>query len=122
MDKKPIRQLISLLIFALFWPTLVLFISGDWFWPECWLFGGWIVLTMGTIALYLYFKDPALLAERFRKNGSGNQKTWDKYFIISLRVLCIAWFIIMPLDARKFRWSATFPPSLTLPGITLLLI
>src|SRR6059058_4618202 len=103
MDTKPpTKELISFLIFISFWPTLVFFISGDWLWPECWIFCGWIVLTMGTIALYLYFKEPALLAERFRKNGSGNQKTWDKYFIILLRIFCITWFIMMPLDEKRF--------------------
>src|SRR5215203_63546 len=99
MDKKPTtRQLISLLIFVLLWPTLMLFISGDWFWLECWLFGGWYLLTMGVITVYLYFKDPALLAERFRRNGSGNQKAWDIYFTILFRISCTIWFIIMPLD------------------------
>jgi protein-S-isoprenylcysteine O-methyltransferase Ste14 len=122
MDNKPTRShLIALLIFVLFWPTLMLIISGDWLWPECWLFAGWFILTMGTIAVYLYFKDPELLMERLRKNGSGNQKAWDKYFIILLRIICIIWFVIMPLDAKRWGWTRTLPLYIKLSGITLLL-
>ena len=98
----------------------MLFISGEWLWLECWLFAGWFVLTMGIIVIYLYFNDPSLLSERFRKNGSGNQEAWDKYVVISIRVSCIIWFILMPLDAKRFGWSVSFPLPLKILGFTLL--
>ena len=81
MDKKlTTGQFIFTVFYLLLWPALFLFISGDWFWIEGWIFGLWFLSTTTSIIFYMYVKDPALLAERFRKQGTGNQKTWDKIF------------------------------------------
>jgi protein-S-isoprenylcysteine O-methyltransferase Ste14 len=120
--KASIGQLIFLVVYVLICSTLVLFFSGDWFWLEGWIFTAWFVLTVGIITTYLYFKDPALLAERFRKTGTGGQMTWDKYVITAIRLIFIASLILMPLDAKRFNWSANFPFFLKLIGIAFLLI
>jgi protein-S-isoprenylcysteine O-methyltransferase Ste14 len=59
--------------------------------------------------MYLYLKDPALLAERSKAPGSDNQKQWDKYLIIVIYLWALIWLIIMPLDAKRFGWSPLFP-------------
>jgi protein-S-isoprenylcysteine O-methyltransferase Ste14 len=121
MDKKrPVGKLIFLIIYVLFCSFLVLFISGDWFWLEGWIFGLWLVLTVGISAGYLYLKNPALLVERFRKTGTGGQMTWDRYVITALRLMFIAALILMPLDAKRFNWSANFPFFLESIGIAFL--
>jgi len=66
--------------------------------------------------IYLAVRDPALLAERSRLRFAENQKAWDKYVIVSIYVLTIVWLIIMPLDAKRFGWSPTFPFSVKVLG------
>lgn len=67
------------LIYPLIFPTLLLLLSGDWLWLEGWIFGIWFLVLCFTTIAYLYRHDPALLAERYKKTGTGNQKRWDKY-------------------------------------------
>jgi hypothetical protein len=71
---------------------------------------------MSVIYFYLYRKDPALLAERYKQPGSANQKGWDRYVVYGLVLGFIAWLIIIPLDARRFIWTAGFPIWLKVLG------
>jgi len=100
----------------LFFPAIVLIASGDWRWVEGWIFSGWFVAMVLSATIYLVRRDPALLAERSRVRFAENQKAWDKYVLITIYVLFMAWFIIMPLDARRFRWSPEFPAWLKVLG------
>jgi hypothetical protein len=79
-------KIIFSLIFLLLCPALVLFLSGDWFWAEGWIFGIWFTTLSFSSMLYLIRKDPALLAERFRKPGTGNEEAWDRYVVYVLMV------------------------------------
>ena len=112
------KMLFGTLIYVLFFPVLLLFISGDWFWIQGWIFGIWFLALSYGAVFYLYFKDPNLLLERFRKPGTGGEKGWDKYFVYAIIVLFIVWFVIMPLDAKRFMWTQSFP--LWLEGIGLI--
>ena len=100
----------------------MLFISGDWSWFEGWLFGLWFVFMCVIITGYLYFKDADLLSERFRMQGTGNQKGWDKYFMFLIAIIFLGWMIIMPLDVKRFKWSIHFPSALKVVGAGLLLL
>jgi protein-S-isoprenylcysteine O-methyltransferase Ste14 len=86
--------------------ALVLFLAaGTVFWLAGWAF---LVLFFGfTIALsgWLLRHNPALLTERMTGIGKPDQKTWDKVFFAVANVLFLAWLIVMPLDAVRFRWS-----------------
>ena len=115
-------QLIFAAAYTLFWPALLLFISSDWHWLEGWIFAAWFILMVAIITTYLYLKDPALLVERFRKRGTGNQKTWDNYFLFGMGIIFLAWIIIMPLDARRFKWSGHVSHFLKVMGVVLLLL
>jgi protein-S-isoprenylcysteine O-methyltransferase Ste14 len=66
--------------------------------------------------IYLAIRDPALLTERSRVRFAENQKLWDRYVLIIIYVLMLAWFTIMPLDARRFKWWTNFPVSLQVIG------
>jgi uncharacterized membrane protein len=121
-NKVTSAHLVFAAIYILFWPALTLFISGDWLWLEGWIFGVWFVLMSVIITTYLYLRDPDLLAERFRMQGTGNQKTWDKYFMFLIALMFLGWIIIMPLDAKRLRWSNHFPTLLKIIGVTLLLV
>ena len=115
-------QLIFSIFYLLLWPTLFLFISGDWLWIEGWIFGFWFLATTITIMFYMYLKDPALLAERFRKQGTGNQKNWDKLFFLAMAIFFIGWIVFIPLDGKRYEWSKDFPIVLKYLGLTLLLL
>jgi len=102
-------------------PAVILFLSGDWLWLEGWIFSLWFDAMLLSNMIYLYWKDPALLAERSKAPGSDNQKQWDKYLITVIYIWAIVWFIVMPLDAKRFGWSPMFPVWLkVLGGVALL--
>jgi protein-S-isoprenylcysteine O-methyltransferase Ste14 len=100
----------------LFFPAIVLLVSGDWRWLEGWIFSVWFVVMVLSATIYLTVRDPALLAERSRLRFAEDQKAWDRYVLIIIFVLMLAWFIVMPLDARRFRWSPEFPAWLKVLG------
>jgi protein-S-isoprenylcysteine O-methyltransferase Ste14 len=109
-NKMPVgRFIFSSIITILIFPALILFLSGNWLWLEGWIFSLWFDAMVLSNMLYLYLKDPALLAERSKAPGADNQKQWDKYLIIVIYLWALIWFIIMPLDAKRFGWSPLFP-------------
>ncbi len=115
------RFIFSSLITILIIPAVILFLSGNWLWLEGWIFSLWFDAMVLSNMMYLYWKDPALLAERSKAPGSDNQKQWDKYLIIGIYLWALVWFIIMPLDAKRFGWSPLFPVWLkVLGGVALL--
>jgi protein-S-isoprenylcysteine O-methyltransferase Ste14 len=101
--------------------ALVLFLAaGTVFWPAGWAF---LVLFFGfTIALsrWLLRNNPGLLTERMTGIGKPDQKTWDKLFFVVANVFFLAWLVVMPLDAVRFRWSQ-MPAWLQVVGAILLL-
>lgn len=113
--------MISTIVTVLFFPALILGLGGNWRWVEGWLFALWFDAMMLSITIYLYVKDPALLAERAQAPGSKNQKEWDKYLLWAIYVIAMAWLIIMPLDAERFHWSPPFPLWMKAAGFVLLL-
>ena len=112
MEKRVVFAFLYILIF----PALILLISGDLFWPAGWIFCIWFILLCFSTILYLYRKDPALLEERYRKPGTGNQEGWDRYVVFGLLIGFITWIIIMPLDAKRYGWSPAFPFWLNILG------
>lgn len=118
--QKPSKVRISLaLISILFLPVALLYISGNWFWVQGWIFSLWLVALCYTIFIYMYFYDPALLEERYRQPGSEGEKGWDKYFIYLLDVGFTLWFVIIPLDQR-FSWTTNFPLYIEALGLVFL--
>lgn len=115
------RFIVRAILTALFIPALILLTGGDWRWVEGWLFALWMDAMTLSCVIYLYIKDPALLAERSKLPGSDNQKNWDKYLLIGIYVFSMIWLVVMPLDARRFGWSPEFPIWLKIIGGVMLL-
>ena len=107
----PITPLLLVLtgLYLLLWPTLVLWLSGDWFWVEGWMFGVWFVALCTGCMLWLYKKNPALLAERYRRPGTGGQSDADTLIVYGLVLGFVAWIVIPPLDAVRFGWTPRPP-------------
>lgn len=110
------------LLYILSFPALLLFLSGDWCWTEGWIFGGWFAVLCSSTILYLFRKDPALLEERYKQPGAGNQPGWDKFVVYALFLGFISWIVLMPLDAKRYAWSPHLPVALKIAGGVLLLI
>jgi protein-S-isoprenylcysteine O-methyltransferase Ste14 len=91
-------------VYLLVWPALQLWLSGDWLWIEGWIFGAWFVALCTTCIVWLYRKDPALLAERYRRPGTGGQSRADAMIVYGIVLGFVAWIVLPPLDVR-FGWS-----------------
>lgn len=109
-------QIIITIIWLVGTPVVLLWLSGDWLWIEAWIFCIWFLAVCLTTIIYLLRNDPALLVERFRRTGSSNQAKWDKYVLPAMQTVFVAWIIIMPLDARRYHWTAPFPAWLEAMG------
>jgi protein-S-isoprenylcysteine O-methyltransferase Ste14 len=103
-------------------PALIFILAGDWFWIEGWIFSIWFIVLCVTSILYLYFKDPALLLERYNMPGKSNQKSWDEYVVYGISFGFLALFVITPLDAKRFGWTTYFPFWLKIAGCVFLII
>lgn len=114
-------KIIFTLIYILIFPALLLLLSGDWLWAEGWIFSIWFTALCFTTIIHLYLQDPALLAERYKKPGTGNQKGWDRYVVYGLLIGFIAWIVIMPLDAKRYGWTVGFPLWIKVVGVIELL-
>lgn len=100
--------------------ALVLFLAaGDPAWAAAWVFLAEMAVLSLLVGLWLAWRDPALLAERLAWPSQGDQKPWDRRFIIGAGVAFFSWLALMGLDAQRFRWSLT---TQSLQGVGLLLI
>jgi protein-S-isoprenylcysteine O-methyltransferase Ste14 len=104
-----LAKLIFSSVYILLGPAALFLLSGDWRWVEGWIFSAWFIALCAWTVIYLYRRDPALLAERLKRPGTGGQKGWDVYVIYAVFAGFIAWIIIMPLDAKRYAWTAHFP-------------
>lgn len=120
-SKSKTLRIFIRIVAGIIFTFLLLIISGDWHWIEGWVICLWFLAQILITTLYLYFKNPGLLKERLGLNAPLNQKKWDKYFLYLYSVFLILWFVIIPLDAKRFHWSGVFPVYIKLLGILLLL-
>jgi protein-S-isoprenylcysteine O-methyltransferase Ste14 len=108
-------RLVATGLYLLLWPALLLLIGGDWRWPQGWAFGTWFVAMSTHVIVWLYVKDPALLAERYRRPGTGGQSRRDLIIVYVLGLDFLAWYVLMPLDHR-LHLSPPMPLTVNLWG------
>ena len=118
----PRSKLIGAFFYLLFFPAILLAFGGDWRWTEGWVYSILFYVMCSGNLLYLHFKDPALLKERFGSPVQKEQKPWDKVVLLLFFLEFLVWFAIMPLDARRFHWSPTFPLWIRIAGALLLIL
>jgi len=121
-DSISLSKLVGTFFYLLIFPVMLLFLAGDWRWPEGWFYSIVFYVMCTANLLYLYFKDPALLKERFGSPVQKEQKPWDKVVLILFFLEFLIWFAIMPLDARRFHWSPVFPLWTRITGGLLLIL
>jgi protein-S-isoprenylcysteine O-methyltransferase Ste14 len=115
--KVSLTKMFFTFIYILIFPALLLFISGDWLWVEGWIFSIWFIILCYSAIIYLIRNDPALLNERYKQPGFGNQAGWDVFVVIGLVIGFIAWIVIMPLDAKRYTWTINFPVWVKVLGL-----
>jgi protein-S-isoprenylcysteine O-methyltransferase Ste14 len=113
-------KLVATALYLLAFPGITQLLAGDWGWTEGWLWGGWFVAMSASVVVYLYRKDPALLAERYRKPGSGGQSLRDRATVYLVGLSFLSWLVLMPLDARRFGWTPRLPLAVEAVGGVLL--
>jgi protein-S-isoprenylcysteine O-methyltransferase Ste14 len=118
----PLSKLIGSLIYLSFFPVILFFLAGDWRWREGWIFSVIFCALCFVTLIYLYFKDPALLKERFGSPIQEGQKPWDRVVLSLFFLEFLVWYAIMPLDARRFGWSPAFPFWAKVVGSILLVL
>jgi len=86
---------------------LFLFVAaGDWYWPQAWVFLAESVIVSVVVCTWLAHHDPALLESRLARPFHGEQKHWDRAFLVGMLAGFGGWMVLMALDARRFGWSA----------------
>ena len=121
-ESIPRSKLIGAFFYLLIFPAILLFLGGDWRWTEGWIYSILFYIMCSANLLYLHFKDPALLKERFGSPVQKEQKPWDKVLLILFFIEFLVCFAIMPLDARRFHWSPEFPLWIRVAGALLLAV
>jgi protein-S-isoprenylcysteine O-methyltransferase Ste14 len=118
-ESKPVstRRLVGTALWVAAWPALMFVLAGHVDWLEGWLFTGWVIGLYATVTVWMYLKDPALLAERHRpaSKGSTGIERQDRLLVLLLFLGFAVWIVLMPLDARRFGWTPGF--SLRLKGL-----
>ncbi len=120
MRPTPIIIGLQLAALAVVYLGLLLWLSGDWRWVEGWIFGVWWVSFAAAILLWLHYRDPALLAERFRMPGTGGESRSDVVILIGIKVCFLALIVVPALDVR-FGWTPRLPLWCEICGGILLL-
>ncbi len=100
---------------------LVMFLAaGTIAWAAGWVFLILMAVCSIGFVVWLLRSCPGLLEERLSM-FRPDQPAWDKVFVVVLLTSFVAWLILMPLDAVRFRWSCV-PLWLQAAGVVVLLV
>jgi hypothetical protein len=69
------RLIISIVLTSLVFPFMILVPGGSIVWIEGWIFSLWFIAMILSTVIYMFVKDPALLAERRKAIISGTPCT-----------------------------------------------
>ena len=97
MTAKMLRQSLA---FAVALGLLLFIPAGRLDWPGAWLFLIESSLLGLVIGLALAWRDPALLAERMRKPGSGGESRSDMAILFAVKVCFLSALVLSALDVR----------------------
>ena len=99
------RMLIQTVVWLAVTAALLFISAGTVRWPQAWIY----LAEIGVLGLVSGFaigkRDPALLRERMAAPIQKGQKSWDKIVILVLFSLWMSQYVVIGLDAVRFRWS-----------------
>lgn len=79
--------------------------AGTLAWPAAWAYLVEIGLLSLAIGVWLARHSPDLLKERMSPFIQRGQQASDRVLIVALIGLWCGWFVLMALDAERYRWS-----------------
>jgi protein-S-isoprenylcysteine O-methyltransferase Ste14 len=79
--------------------------AGTWRWPQGWAFLGLFLGATAVFAVFLWRRDPGLLAERLSSPVRKDQPLWDRVFLLFAMLAWHLWLGTMALDAVRFGLS-----------------
>jgi protein-S-isoprenylcysteine O-methyltransferase Ste14 len=101
---KAAARVVQLAAFFVILGGILFIAAGRLDWWEAWIFlAVYFVITVAG-QLWVMYRDPELSQERSRVGP--NAKRWDKIIIAVNGVLTLALFVLIGLDAGRFKWSA----------------
>ena len=115
-----LKLLVGQIVFLFLVFALALFLpAGTFSWPAGWIFLVLFFSFVCAITFWLFHYNPGLLKERMAVSRS-DQKSWDKALFALIQIVFLAWLILMPLDAVRWRWLP-LPAWLQVVGAILLM-
>lgn len=99
------KMLLQSLLGAIFFAAVLFIPAGDVAWPEGWAYLLLFSTCSFATGLWLSKTDPALLTARMRSPLAAEQRPRDRAIVALIYLVCLAWFVIIALDARRFGWS-----------------
>jgi len=94
--------------------------AGTLHWPAAWVYLATSAVIGPVCGLWLYRKDPALLAERMRPTFQPGQPAADKMFMLVFVVVTLVWLVAMGLDYRVR--ASQMPAALHALGLAMYLL
>ena len=123
-SRVSLLRLLLTVLYVAAWPALMFALAGDAGWRQGWVFALWLVGLFIVITGWMYFKDPALLAERHRGGGSAKTASArsERGSALWLFLGFLAWIVVIPLDAKRFEWTPPPPPIVEWCGAAFLAV
>jgi protein-S-isoprenylcysteine O-methyltransferase Ste14 len=85
---------------------LVLFLAaGTTDWPGAWIFLATMIVLSLVLGLWLVRHDPGLVQQRLAPPIQKDQPSADKVLLTLIILVIFGAFVLMALDAVRFRWS-----------------
>jgi protein-S-isoprenylcysteine O-methyltransferase Ste14 len=82
---------------------LIFLLAGTFRWPRLWFFLGFYALITSALMIWLKRRNPGLFQER--TTVRKDVKAWDKLIVRVYTALLIFLYVVVPLDAVRYRWS-----------------
>jgi protein-S-isoprenylcysteine O-methyltransferase Ste14 len=99
------RALVQTIVWVVILGACLLIASGDWTWPQAWVFLAEVGISSVMVTVWLARHDPALLESRLSKPFHGDQQRWDRLFLACAMLGFGGWMVLIALDARRFAFS-----------------
>jgi protein-S-isoprenylcysteine O-methyltransferase Ste14 len=102
------RHLVLMFVVVFVIPLLPILVSGDWGWPEAWVYA--LLGTFGFIVsrVLAVRRHPDILEERARSIEMEGTKAWDRILAPLMAFGSLAIIVIAGFDHR-FGWTTLFP-------------
>jgi protein-S-isoprenylcysteine O-methyltransferase Ste14 len=100
------RMLVRTIVWLALTAALLFGSAGTMAWPQAWIFLVEIAAVSLTAGPWFARHDPGLLEQRMASPIQRGQPLWDKALLVSFLLLYLCSFIVMGLDAVRWRLTS----------------